>query len=403
MTHRERMLAAIKGEQPDRLPWIPRLEFWHRAQQRAGTLPAELLGLSRIEIADRLGAGYYAVIPDFTDCPDELDMIDRTLGIFRLPVLPYRVTLEGVDRRVSRRGHETVVEYHTPAGSIRTATVFTQEMLAAGASVPWTLEHAISDPKDFDVVGYIFSHARVEPQSAGYLAFREEVGDRGIVVGYLCGTACPIHHMLKELLPVEQFFYAMHDYPDKVQKLAAEMEPFYAAIKQCAADSAAEVILLGANYDDAITYPPFYRKHILPPLRDYAAELHRRGKFLMTHTDGESRKLLPLFLETGFDVADSVCPHPMTSLTLDDFLTACEGRITVMGGIPAVLLCRDSASIDDCRAYLDRLFALHGRRTRFIAGVSDMVTADADWGRLRYLSDRMRYGATVEVQPPKAQ
>lgn len=389
MTDRGRMLAAIRGEAPDRLPWIPRLEFWHRARLRNGTLPAGLRGLSLIEIADRLGAGFYSVIPDFTACRGELDMIDRTLGIFRLDVLPYRVTLEDVDRRVLRRGRETVVEYHTPKGSIRTATVFTEEMLDGGASVPWTSEHAIRSPADFDVVEHIFSHLRVEPQLDGYLDMRRLVGDRGLVVGYLCGTAGPMHHILKELMPVEQFFYALHDYPEKIERLAGAMEPFYAAIERCAAESPAETIMLGANYDDSITYPKFYRQHILPHLKAYAAELHRRGKYLMTHTDGESRKLLPLFRETDFDVADSVCPHPMTSVTFDEFMEAFAGRITLMGGIPAVLLCPDSSTLDDCRRYIDGVLERYQGSSRLILGVSDMVTADADWDRLLYVTERI--------------
>jgi uroporphyrinogen-III decarboxylase len=198
-----------------------------------------------------------------------------------------------------------------------------------------------------------------------------------------------MRHILKYLMPLDQFFYAVHDYPEKVEKLVDEMTPFYEGMKACAADSPAEVIMLGANYDDSITYPPFFRKHILPVLRDYAEVLHRKNKFLLTHTDGESRRLLPLFLEAGFDVADSVCPHPMTSVRLEEFLKTFEGRITVMGGIPAILLCRDSASMEDCRRFIDDLLERHGRRTRFILGVSDMVTADAEWDRLQYITERV--------------
>jgi uroporphyrinogen decarboxylase-like protein len=394
MTDRERMLAAIRGEAPDRLPWIPRLEFWHRAQVRKGSLPQELRSLSLIEIADRLGAGYYSVIPDYTDCRDELDMIDRGLGIHRLAVLPYKTTLEGVERKVIQRGREKVVEYHTPVGSIRTVTVFTDEMLDAGASTPYTTEHAIREPKDFDVVGYIFSRIKVEPQTGGYCEQRARVGDRGIVVAFTSGAACPIHHILKEFMPLEQFVYAWHDYPGKVEKLVEEMEPFYEGMKRCAADSPAEVVMLGANYDDSITHPPFFRKHILPVLRNYADVLHRNNKFLMTHTDGESRKLLPSFVEAGFDVADSVCPHPMTSVRIEEFLEAFEGRTTVMGGIPAILLCRDSSTADDCDRYISDLVERHGRRTRLILGVSDMVTADADWDRLRRVTAKVTgYGS----------
>jgi hypothetical protein len=114
MTHRERVLAAIRGEVPDRLPWVPRLEFWHRARLRQGTLPSELRSLSLTQIAERLDVGCYASVPDYTDATDPDAMIDWALGIIHHPVLPYRVTLENVDRRVITRGEETVVEYHTP-------------------------------------------------------------------------------------------------------------------------------------------------------------------------------------------------------------------------------------------------------------------------------------------------
>ncbi len=140
---------------PDRLPFVPRLEFWYRGSKRNGTLPRELHSLSLMEIADKLGVGYYAVAPDFTEAT-EADALDRPLGIDRLPVLPYKVRLEGVERRVVSSGRETVVEYCTPVGTVRTATVFTDEMLAAGASNPWVTEHAIRGPGDFAPVGYIF-------------------------------------------------------------------------------------------------------------------------------------------------------------------------------------------------------------------------------------------------------
>jgi len=389
VTDRERILAAIRGDVPDRLPWVPRLEFWHRARLRQGTLPQELRSLDLVEIADKLGVGCYSVVPDFTDCDLATDMLDRTLGIFSLPVLPYRVTLEGVDRKVTRRGHETIVEYHTPAGSIRTASIFTEEMLDAGASMSWVTEHAIRESRDFDVVGYIFSHLKVEPQREGYLERRRRVGDRGIVIAYAIGTACPMHHIMKEFMPVDQFFYALHDYPEKMQALAEQMEPFYDGIKRCAADSPGEVVLLGGNYDDSITYPPFFRKYIQPPLRDYAALLEARGKYLMTHTDGENRKLLPLYLETGFHVADSVCPYPMTSCRFDELMEAFAGRVAIWGGIPSVLLCEGSATRDDCRRYVGDVLARYGRSTRLILGVSDMVTADVEWDRFLYITEQI--------------
>jgi uroporphyrinogen-III decarboxylase len=389
MTHRERILAAIRGEVPDRLPWVPRLEFWHRARLRQGTLPPGLRSLTLTEIADRLGVGCYASIPDFTDVTNADAMIDRALGILHHPVLPYRVTLENVERRVIQRGQEIVVEYHTPSGSIRTRMVFTEEMLDSGVSVPWTVDHAIRAPQDFEVVGHIMSHLRIEPQFEGYLARCQEVGERGLVVALVQGTACPIHYIMRELMPLEQFFYALHDYPEKVHRLAEQIAPFFQQTQAIGAESPAEVLMLGGNYDDSITYPHFFEKYFLPPLRDYAEALHQRGKYLMTHTDGENQKLFPLYQRAGFDIADSVCPYPMTRCRLEEIRTNFGERVTIWGGIPSTLLCATSTPEDEFRRSLDETVERYSHQSHFILGVSDMVTADCEWDRMQYITEKV--------------
>jgi len=294
-----------------------------------------------------------------------------------------------VERKVVERGRRNVVEYHTPVGMVRTATVMTDEMLDAGVSIPWVSEHPLQKPEDFDVVAHIYSHVEIVPRLERYVRQKAEIGDRGIAVAWISGSACPIHHIMRELMPVEQFFYALNDYPEKVHGLAECMEPHYRRIREIGLASDAEVVYLGGNYDDAITYPPFFRQHILGPLQSYAEELHAKGKYLLTHTDGENRRLMDLYLEAGFDVADSVCPAPMTRLTLDELLGAFEGKITLMGGLPSVMLCSDSASEETFRGLVDDLVERHGHRSRFILGVSDMVTADAEWDRMRYIVDRL--------------
>jgi hypothetical protein len=390
MTDRERVLTTIRGEAPDRIPWIPRLDFWHRARRYQNTLPPALADLTLPQIADHLSVGCYASIPDFTDCASDDDMIDRGLGIFRLNVLPYRTELRNVDRRVQRNGRETTVEYHTPAGVVRTAYTFTAEMLDAGASMSWQTLLPIREPADFEAVGYIFENLDVRPNPDGYLARRDEVGERGVAVGWLSGTACPIHHVMKELMTVETFFYALADYPEKVFRLCERMTPFFDRIREIGAGTPAEVLLLGANYDDSITHPKFFESYILPALQSYAETLHARGKYLMTHTDGENRRLMALYLRAGFDIADSVCPHPMTRLSLDEYLEAFAGHVTIWGGIPSTLLCPDSTPEEQFRRKIDALIERHGHRPRFILGVSDMVTADAEWSRLEYITERIQ-------------
>ncbi len=390
MTNQERILGAISGARPDRIAWVPRMEFWHRGRQHSKTLPAEFQGLTLPQTIQKLNLGWYATIPDFTDCDDTGGNLDRTLGILRSTMSPYHTVLGGdVERRITKNGPESVIEYITPVGSIRTACTFTEEMLQAGVSTAWITEHAIREPKDIEVVGYIFSHLKVVPALEGYLNLRRLVGDRGVAVAFTSGAACPLQHMMRALMTIEDFFYMMEDYPEKIFRLAEQMEDYYRSVKAIAADSPAEVVLLGGNYDASITPPPFFRKHILPHLKSYAETLHRRGKYLMTHTDGENHNLMELYLEAGFDVADSVCPAPMTRCPLEQIRSAFADRITIWGGLPSVLLCPHSFGWEDFKRAVDGLMARYGRESHFILGVSDMVTADADIDRVKYITDQV--------------
>ena len=83
-------------------------------------------------------------------------MLDRGFGILNLPVLvlPHRARWGRSPRYAARRG--TRHEYQTPVGSIRTAELFTEEMLDAGTSISWVSECPIREQRDFAVLRYAF-------------------------------------------------------------------------------------------------------------------------------------------------------------------------------------------------------------------------------------------------------
>jgi uroporphyrinogen-III decarboxylase len=390
VTERERILITLRGERADRIAWVPRLEFWLRGRKHTNTLPKGFEDMTLPSLVRELGVGWYGSIPDFTDSGATGGIPDRALGILRSRTCPYEV-IHGaeVERKIIIKGEETIVEYITPVGSISTSTGWTEEMRKAGVSTSWISRHAIEGPEDIDVVEYIFSHLKVVPSLDGYLEFRKEVGDRGVVAAFTSGAGAPMQHIMRMLMPLEKFFLAMSDYPERLRNLAGAMEGYYRDIEALAAEAPGEMVLLGGNYDSSITYPPFFKEHILPHLHRYAQGLHERGKYLMTHTDGENRNLIDLYIEADFDIADSICPAPMTSLELDTIHDAFSDRITIWGGLPSTVLCPQSCGWDEFKAYVDRLLGRYGHERRYILGVSDMVTADADIDRVRYITDKV--------------
>jgi hypothetical protein len=206
MTHKERMLKAIKGERADRLPWTPRIDLWYNANSLRGTLPSKYpRGITLDEIADDLGGGYHKITPEFQKVRSPDDMIDRGIGVYRLWGMPHRAELIGVEREVKIEGDSTEVTYHTPLGRVSCRIIYSEEMRRAGISIPWIAEHVIKEPKDYRVVGYIFQNIRVHPFYDNYLEFRDQVGEKGLAVAFGHNSGSPMQHILKQFLDPTRF------------------------------------------------------------------------------------------------------------------------------------------------------------------------------------------------------
>jgi hypothetical protein len=386
MTHRERILAACRGEVPDRVPWVPRLDLWYAAHSRSDTLPREFRGMTLREITDALGVGYHAVIPDFSDVLSTDGGADRGLGIYHLKGMAYDTRLRDVKREVAVQGATTRITYHTPVGSVSCAFRFTEEMRQAGASISWMDEHLLKQPADYQVLEHIFSHLKVVPTHERYRAWRDWVGEAGVAVAYGNAAASPMQHIMRDLMPMTDFFLELHDHPERLRSLARSMVPWLAQVLSVLVRSPAEVILWGGNYDATITYPPFFEEHILPWLTRAAEAAHAHDKLLLTHTDGENAGLLPLYRQAGFDIADSLCPAPMTKLTLAQAIAALPG-VTIWGGIPSLALIKESASDRDFERLIADTMTLATGRSHLILGIADTTPANASFDRLRHITE----------------
>jgi len=191
---------------------------------------------------------------------------------------------------------------------------------------------------------------------------------------------------MRELMTMTDFFLEMHDYPERLLSLAESMEPWFEQMVAALTESSAEVIFMGANYDETITYPPFFEEHFLPWLARFADMAHSRGKLLLTHTDGENEGLLALYRRCNFDIADSICPAPMTKLTLAEVIAELPG-VTIWGGIPSVAVCDSSMSEAEFQRIVNETIELARDRSHIILSIADTTPATASFQRLLYITE----------------
>jgi len=411
MNERERMLAAIRGEPTDVLPWAPRMDLWAIAQKARGTLPERFRGMNAVEIADELGVGCHAVRADWTITPwDDRapeDSIFRPFGFENHPDFPYRIelhdfpvefTYEGRGERGEVSGsYRTVI--HTPAGDVETYMEYDDSMARAGITSPEVKIHVLESADDLEPVAQVYEHFEVVPTPKAYWSFHERIGHRGLALAHGSVSASPVHAMLHDLMDMQTFFYAYMDDADALRRLGERMTPCYERLLDVLCECEAEVVLWGSNYDQGTTWPPFFAEEIVPWVARVGDRLRASGKLMASHCDGENDQLLPYLPDCRFDVAESVCAEPMTKRSLKELRLGMGTATTIWGGIPAVAFMTGAMDNDSFERHLDKTFMELGSGKRLILGVSDNVPVDANLDRLDRVTDRVRAFGPVLPSP----
>jgi methanogenic corrinoid protein MtbC1 len=388
MTPKEQMLAAARGTMPDSLPFAPRIDLWFSANKERGTLPDRYRDApSADDIALGEGWALHKVVLEFMGYGQDA-IIDRILGIYRIPTQGFITQLPlDVERIVDRQGDEYHVTYVTPKGAVSGCFVFTDEMRRSGISVPWIKEHILKGAGDYAAIGYLFEHMQVLPAYEDYQRWADGIGEAGMPVAYALTSGSPMHHIMKILVDSTDFYYRHRDQEMEVVGLAEQIGVYFRKVFAVVSQSPADVALIGANFDDMLTYAPFFERHILPWLQEAAAMLHARKKLMLCHTDGENQGLMDLLYESGMDIADAVCPHPMTKVTVGEYYRRWGDRVTIFGGIPSNLLLRETTSDETFEKYMETLFPAIAPGARFILGIADTTPPDAEFSRLQRIQE----------------
>jgi len=387
MNFKESILDTINGEPVDKIPYVPRLDLWFYGNKNRGTLPEKYKNKELIDIVDDLEIGYHAIIPNFRDYKDPLEIVDRAIGIWRIDQMPYKTILNGIKRNINYEGNYRTVEYVTPYGNVKARTRYTKRQEESGITLSDIVEKVIKSEDDYEAVAYIFENIELEPKFDKFKTFQEKIGNRGIYVACANLAASPMRAIPRYLMDYNTFFIALMENPEKLEWLADKIGIYYNKLFKLMSKCPSEIIMLGSNYDSTISYPPFFEKYITPYLKKMAKLLHKNDKFLLTHTDGENDGLLEHYVKSDIDIADSVCPSPMTKLTLKDHRDVFKDKITIWGGIPAVMLL-ESTKDEEFERYMNDFFENQiGKGDKLILGVSDSVPPDAKFERIVRISE----------------
>lgn len=303
MTRRERVLAASRGQRPDRLPFF---HYWRHSQQ----------GWAERECRNR-GMGLCWLRPCATERVHGVEVVERQATVAGLSV-------------VQRT-------YVTPVGSVSMA-----ERRDAGVGqwhgqrswrgeTPWQVERLIKGPEDYRVVRYIVEHTEY---AADYFPIEQAMDwldQDGAVLTALPHS--PMQTLMIDWIGSEggRFYYHHADHPDLVEGLYEALVESRRPLYEIAARAPAPVVLCGDNVDGVLVTPALFERYFAPVWAEQARLLHEHGKLMAMHMDGRLKTLKQHIAATQVDIVEAFHPPPMGDLSLGEALDAWPGKAIWIG------------------------------------------------------------------------
>jgi len=303
MTSKERLLAVLRHEQPDRVPISTYELNGHDKESWYNKQPSY--------------AALMEVIREKTDCLYGCSPRWRNLGEEKVR--------EKTNRREGTRTYTTVT-LHTPKGDLTAST-----MKEDGLYTTWTTEHFLKDLDDLDK--WLSIPFEPSPVDVSHIvAERERLGDRGIM---LVDVADPICYMA-ELFEFGEFLVQVMTNPQRMLRAMDVLaERILSDLKEALEKGAGPTWrLVGPEYgslpfmpvEGFRTFVAGYGRRIIEMIHDY-------GGSVRVHCHGRVRELLPIFVEMGADGTDPIEAPPSGDVTLAEAKKMVGEELALFGNL----------------------------------------------------------------------
>jgi hypothetical protein len=337
---RDRVTAILQSKQPDRPPFIDRMEIWYKSKCQDGTLPAKFKGMSLNEIHRDVGIGRQKFTAPYAFKLGGVEVVYTFENeiIYREfePVTEYFPAQWAPERVARDKAGTTIIEYVAPAGKLSLKWEVAESMIAMSGIEPYLTEHLIKEEGDYRTAETIIEHTEIVPQFNKIKADEDDLGENGFVVP--CLHRIPFQQALFEYLGEIPLFTALYDMPQRLDRLIHILDQQLMEILHCLKDLESIYVEFGDNLDGMMTNPKLFEKYSLPYYQKYADRLHRQGKKVGSHTDGNIKPLLGLLAESDLDVCESFSPSPLTECTFEEAWHEWENGPMIWGGIPSPIL-----------------------------------------------------------------
>jgi uroporphyrinogen decarboxylase len=355
MTSRERILAVLNGEMPDKVPVSPKIWAW--IQERYGDETyLEYLELKKIFDYD----------PVIVLHPSLPNFVYNQLNNYSI-LADIEVSLDCKREEGKLYVRRTI---DTPAGELNDYSVYPPPSIEYGIRPdPEKLEPLVKNREDLERLKYVLCSPE-KSLDANYERIDRVIGDEGFT---MVRPHKGVDHLLMFALGYTNSLTMYYDDRDFFREVLDVLHDYY---KQCllhALDHGAKMIY-ESWYNCSISAgwsPEIYRECFLPRIREDAEITHKHGAYFHFFDDGKIMPVIDDIKTINMDVLSTLCPPPMGDVE-PEIVKRELGPHTVLNGHVDLLTVK-MGTPQEVEEEVKRAVKILGKDGGFILGTSDSI------------------------------
>jgi uroporphyrinogen-III decarboxylase len=370
MTPHDRLMAALRGEEVDRLPWSPNLAYWWDTQ------PEDLQDRGRFRFLKEIGAD--PLIRGSTTafvCSD-------VRGLHEYPTRMH-LPIPGCETLQLVKGREERTTYCTPVGTLTQLSRYSPE-----GRTRFLVERPVKTAEDYQILTYLFERMVIRPDYGPVKESMAHLGQEGLLIPLISPVQkTPFQALVEHYVGTQQLVYDLADHPDVVESLLEVMSQRVLEAVMISAESPAEGFISWEDSSTTNISPKLFARYIAPEIDRWGQVLHAAGKILLHHACGHVRHLLLYLAEEEIDVVESLSPPPTGDVEVWEAQEILSPRVGIVGGIePTQLLYLDLEHLGEyVERLLDRIQSHH-----YVLANSDSCPPGVSIEKFRLITEIVR-------------
>jgi hypothetical protein len=198
--------------------------------------------------------------------------------------------------------------YETPKGNLSTLN-------EAAGFTSWQHEKMFKSPVDYPAILALIQDQQFEPSYEAFACAQEDLGE-DFILRAAFGLEPLQEFITGYTMKMEDFCIEWMENRDEILKLYQATVENRRKIYPLVAQSPALHANYGGNITPEITGAEIFEKYYIQHYNEAAEIMHKHGKFIGCHFDGNCKTLSSVIAKTNLDYIEAFTPAPDTDMTL---------------------------------------------------------------------------------------